>query len=581
MNVEMSDVLWVPELEDNLVSVIKLCQRGYIVEFRIDGCYLKNGNNITLIAKPHNGLYKLCGEEKCFRTMPEEQIESEDCIHGWHRRLAHRNLNDIRSMKKQGLKIKAYKHSDTCEQCIRGKMSRQPFPKEATPTKEVMDCVVSDVCGPFQVESMSRTRYFITFIDLHSHYCEVYFMRKKDEDTQYAIQYINKMENQTGKKPKNFRSDRGLEYLNSNLQNFLKSKEIRQQCTVGYAPEQNGVAERKNRTLLEAARSMLIDSGLQNGFWAEAINTANYVLNRTIGKKKAEPPYEIMFNEKLKITNFHEFGSDVYSMVPYQNRRKLDDKAVKMKFIGYDEEAKGYRLANKNWKIHFSREVKFLDTKMPFNSAREENGSENNHSYEEVNHLRKGYDDNYQLLEQEENDQLMVHQEFFNAESENEDDNSVNNNFEKAIEEEHQELVMQHEPKRRSKRQNSGQLPTYLSDYIVYQTEEPLEMFEPRTFKEAVESKNAKQWNDAMEEELNSIKENGTWQLTDLPAGRKAIGSKWVYKIKLDENGKIVRHKARLVAKGFSQKYGIDYDEIFAPVARSSTLRLLLSVAGR
>jgi Reverse transcriptase (RNA-dependent DNA polymerase) len=103
---------------------------------------------------------------------------------------------------------------------------------------------------------------------------------------------------------------------------------------------------------------------------------------------------------------------------------------------------------------------------------------------------------------------------------------------------------------------------------------------EPKSFRQAINSFDSENWLNAMKEELNSIHENETWILADLPDGRRAIGSKWVFKRKFDENGKVSRFKARLVAQGFSQRYGIDYDECFAPVVRSSTIRLFLSVAG-
>ena len=101
-----------------------------------------------------------------------------------------------------------------------------------------------------------------------------------------------------------------------------------------------------------------------------------------------------------------------------------------------------------------------------------------------------------------------------------------------------------------------------------------------KTFREACESKDSEEWMDAMKDELKSIEDNETWELVDLPNNRKAIGSKWVYKTKLDENGNVSRFKARLVAQGFTQKFGIDYDEVFAPVAKSTTFRMMLSVSG-
>lgn len=131
---------------------------------------------------------------------------------------------------------------------------------------------------------------------------------------------------------------------------------------------------------------------------------------------------------------------------------------------------------------------------------------------------------------------------------------------------------------RRSSRSNFGQRPGYLDNYHVYVAKEDSK-FEPRTYKEAISCCDKTHWVNAMREELDSIEKNETWELTDLPAGRTSVGSKWVYKIKSDENGRNCTFKARLVAQGFTQKFGIDYDEVFAPVARSETFRILLSIA--
>jgi transposase InsO family protein len=176
-------------------------------------------------------------------------------------------------------------------------MARRPFPEKAKPTENVLDCVTSDVCGPFEIESVGKKLYFITFNDIYSGYTNVEFLRRKSEVPDKAIAFIENLKTQLNQKPKIFRSDRAGEYLSDKMQSYLAKEGIRFQCTVGYAPEQNGIAERKNRTLVEAARTMLIDSGLPKSFWAEAINTAAYVYNNTLNSKTMKTPNE---NRRLK-----------------------------------------------------------------------------------------------------------------------------------------------------------------------------------------------------------------------------------------------------------------------------------------
>lgn len=579
LNFTIRNVLWAPDLKDNIVSVQRLVERGYLVKFGEKGCSMSRDGKTTWIGTHHDGLYKLNKKEICYTTKGEETL----CLHEWHRHFAHRNLDDIRLMKRQGLVFKPCTHSDVCESCLKGKMARKPFPKEATRTKDVLDCVVSDICGPMQVESASRKRYFVTFIDVHTKYSEVRFLRTKDEVQEESIWFIERIKTRFGRKPKVFRSDRGLEYLNDKLQTYLKREGIKSECTVGYAPEQNGIAERKNRTLMEAARSMLVESTLPKMFWAEAVNYANYAINRVSNRKTQRSPLEEMYGMKPNLKYLHDFGSDVYVMIPDERRRKLDDKARKMKFLGRDEASKGYRLVDENYKVHVSREVEFVGTKLPFRRKRTEHNVENGIPEAQHQEFIVCWNDN-SLLEQVEEPA----EEFFDAqEAEDSDSNGEESEAEEVQEEQIQPVLpvvpvqQELQPVRRSTRTNFGQPPSRFSDFVSYCANINNVYFEPRNHNEAMQCKNSHYWKLAELEELNSLEENNTWELVDLPYGRKAIGSKWVYKLKMDENKCIVRWKGRLVAQGFSQKYGIDYDEVFAPTARPATLRLLLSVAGR
>lgn len=580
MNVTLNDALLIPELDCNLVSVSKLTDRGFTVEFRGKNCYLRDGNEVLEIGSRENGTYRVHEAARCFQAT---MSTSERCVHEWHKVLSHRNLSDIRRMKSEGLRIADCKCTDVCESCIKGKMARKPFPKKATPTNEVMDCVVSDVCGPIQTETVGKKRYFVTFIDVHSGYTVVKLLRERSEVPNLAVEYIEHMKTQLGKKPKVFRSDRGTEYMGAKLQEYLRKEGIKFQCTVGYAPEQNGIAERMNRTLMEAVRTMMIDAGLPKSLWGEAIFTACYTLNCVLKANQKKSPYEVVFKKKPAFAEFHEFGGDVFVKVPDEKRRKLDDKAIKMKFVGYDESSKGYRLVDRNWRVKISREVRFLNSKQVWNNEEASQEQDKNEPselfvylrpYEEEFHREEVVDIFYDA-EDNENDEHV--QEEMIVDEQQLEEHVQNDEFqEELVNDEVQEEQMP----RRSTRENAGRQPARYDDYVMLTVNSESEMFEPRTYKQATGCRYAKDWHDAMKEELDSIHENETWELVELPQGRKAIGSKWVFKIKVDENGKITRRKARLVAQGFSQQYGVDYDEVFAPVVRNATFRLLLSDAG-
>lgn len=359
--VELHDVLYLPGLDENLVSVHKLTQKGYKVLFDGDNCYLMKGKDKMNVASYANGLYRvrLSTEVKAHSAKEHKNR----CVHDWHKILAHRNLLDIRAMRKVGLVIRDCSCDDACEECIMGKISKRPFPKRGTPPQDVLECIATDVCGPMQVESIGRSKYFITFTDTFSDYSEVYFMKSKDQAATVIKQFVEKLKNQTGRKPKVLRSDRGTEYLNQQVQKYLADEGIKFQCTVGYAPQQNGYAERKNRTLVEAARTMLKDARLPKSYWAEAVRHACYVNNRLINNKNKLTPLEMFMGTKPSYQDLHQFGCDVYVMIPYEKRQKLDDKAAKATFVGYDEISKGYRVTNRETrKFTVSRDVIFFKT---------------------------------------------------------------------------------------------------------------------------------------------------------------------------------------------------------------------------
>ena len=158
----------------------------------------------------------------------------------------------------------------------------------------------------------------------------------------------------------------GGEYLNQETQSCLAAEGMSFQCTVGYAPQQNGYAERKNRTLMEAVRSLLSDASLPNTCWAEAVKHACYIGNRMINRKRNVSPLELFAGGRPNYQDLHQFGCDAYVMVPCEKGRKLDDRATKATFIGYDGMSKGYRITDRNSRrIIVSRDVVFFDTVTP------------------------------------------------------------------------------------------------------------------------------------------------------------------------------------------------------------------------
>jgi transposase InsO family protein len=210
--------------------------------------------------------------------------------------------------------------------------------------------------------SHQGNQYFITFIDDFSRKSFTYFINTKDQAFNKFREFKSQVEKETGRHIKFLRTDRGGEYTSNYFQSYLKNHGIQHQLTAPYSPQQNGVAERFNRTIIEMAKSMMHNANLPYTFWAEAIYTATYIRNQCISKtfdNKSITPEELWTGHKPSVRHLRTFGCDAYALInTYQH--KLEPKAEKLTFVGYSIESKAYRLWNpKTRKIVISRNVKF------------------------------------------------------------------------------------------------------------------------------------------------------------------------------------------------------------------------------
>ncbi|KAG6524805.1 hypothetical protein ZIOFF_014749 [Zingiber officinale] len=235
-----------------------------------------------------------------------------------------------------------------CEGCAFGKQHRLPFPKGVSwRAKEKLELIHTDVCGPMDTLSHAQNRYFILFIDDHTRMTWVYFMRQKSEVFMIFKKFKSLVEKQSGCFIKTLRSDRGKEYTSKEFHNFCEDEGVERQLTVRYTPQQNGVTERKNQTIVEMAKSMMHEKGLPKIFWAEAVYTAVYLSNRcptTAIPNKT--PFEAWSGRRPSVNHLKVFGSICYSQIPKEKRSKLDESSERCIFVGYSTMSKGYRLFN-------------------------------------------------------------------------------------------------------------------------------------------------------------------------------------------------------------------------------------------
>ena len=223
-------------------------------------------------------------------------------------------------------------------------MTRMSFPKESlNRSSAILDLVHSDLCGPMQTATPGGKKYFLTFVDDYSRYTTVYLLSHKSEALASFDKYLKIRSNKFGKTVNVLKTDRGGEYINKSFHDLTNRLGIQVQLTAPYTPQQNGVAERRNRHIMEMARCMLDDAGLENKYWGEAVNTAIFFQNRLPTKHIKETPYELSHGCEPIYENIKPFGCRCFVKIPDQQRRKLDPKAEEGILLGYDLQSKVYR----------------------------------------------------------------------------------------------------------------------------------------------------------------------------------------------------------------------------------------------
>ena len=256
--------------------------------------------------------------------------------------------------------IKAAASTTVCEACAMGKQHRLPHPPSTTPPAATpLELLHTDLCGPMSTDSLGGSRYFMTALDDHTGFSWTFFLRRKSDAPATLIDFITYIQRQTGGTVRRIRSDNGGEYDNATLSAFYTAHGIKPEYTVPYTPQQNGRAERLNRTLLEKARTMLTAADLPPSYWAEAIATANHVRNRSPTAGSTTTPYERLHGTPPDLSHLRVFGCRAYAHVPSALRTKLEPTAKPGRLIGYATNAAGYKIRLDDGKIITARDVTF------------------------------------------------------------------------------------------------------------------------------------------------------------------------------------------------------------------------------
>nr|AAL75759.1 Putative pol polyprotein [Oryza sativa Japonica Group]AAL91607.1 Putative pol polyprotein [Oryza sativa Japonica Group]AAP51772.1 retrotransposon protein, putative, Ty1-copia subclass [Oryza sativa Japonica Group] len=509
MTCTLKDVRHILGMARNLISLSTLDAEGYKYSGSGGVVKVSKGSLVYIIGDMNSAnLYVLRGSTLHGSVTAAAVTKDEPSkTNLWHMRLGHMSeLGMAELMKRNLLDGCTQGNMKFCEHCVFGKHKWVKFNISVHRIKGILDYVHADLWGPSHKPSLGGARYMLTIIDDHSRKVWPYFLKHKDDTFAAFKEWKVMIERQTEKEVKVLRTDNGGEFCSDAFDDYYRKEGIVRHYTIPYTPQQNGVAERMNRTIISKAHCMLSNARMNKRFWAEAANTACYLINRSpsipLNKKT---PIEVWSGMSADYSQLRVFGCTAYAHV---DNGKLEPRAIKCLFLGYGSGVKGYKLWNPETnKTFMSRSVIFNESVM-FNDS----------------------------LPTDPQDEPIAH--------------------------------------RRTKRSCGAPVRLIEECDMVYYAfscaEQVKNTLEPATYTEAVV---------AMQEEMQSLEKNGTWELVHLPKQKKPVRCKWIFKRKEGLSpSEPPRFKAKLVAKGFSQIAGVDYNDVFSPVVKHSSIRTFFSI---
>ncbi|RVX02576.1 Retrovirus-related Pol polyprotein from transposon TNT 1-94 [Vitis vinifera] len=568
----LTSVLYTPECSFNLISINKITRTlNCSITFSDKFVTLQDRSTrkTTGIGRESQGLYHLTSD-----SYPTVCI-SIDVPLLIHSRLGHPSLSKFQKMVPRFSTLSSL----SCESCQLGKHTRVSFPKRLNNrAKSPFELVHTDVWGPCRTASTFGFQYFVTFIDDYSRCTWLFLMKNRAELFSIFQKFYAEIQTQFNISIRVLRSNNAREYFSTPFTSFISHNGILHQSSCAHTPQQNGVAKRKNRHLVETTRTILLHNNVPFRFWGDAVLNVCYLINRMSSSVLHDQiPHFLLFSDQpLYFLPPRVFGCTCFVHILIPRQDKLSAKAMKCLFLGYSKLQKGYHCYSlKTHRYFISADVTFFED-LPFFSTTSESLPVSEvlplpivspsdvvpPRPLQVYHRRPRVAVPLPFAEAPA-DSLPIPSASLAPTLPSPDDLPI------AI--------------RKGTRSTRNPHPIY--NFLSYhRLSSPYSAFvsaisSVSLLKSTHEALSPSGWQQAMVDEMDTLHSNGTWDLVVLPSGKSTVGCRWVYAVKVGPDGQVDRLKARLVAKGYTQVYGSDYGDTFSPVAKIAFVRLLLSMA--
>jgi hypothetical protein len=564
------NVLYVPKLASNLLSV-SCATRHPKMQFNFGNgeCRIMFGNSLLAVAQQHDSLLVL------ETIRPAAHVSKSIDTLTWHKRLGHLNQEYL---AKTSIHAKPGDMGTfSCDTCLKNKSTRNISRKPVIKAKRPLEKIHSDLAGPITPVSLGGNKYIVTFTDDYSRFSWVFPCQKKSECLEIFKVFKKAVENEFNQKIAFLHCDNGGEYSSIEWKRFTQQEGIQVQYTVPYTPEQNGVAERLNRTLFNTARCFANDSPiLTKALWAELIRTACYIKNRVPSSTNAnfKSSYEMLFNRPPSIDHLRVIGSKCFSNKTGKQLGKLEERAIECLLVGYESEniyrvydpssRKVFRCRDLVIQESIQQDIERIITNPTTTS--DENVIQLDNNRNNVNHPS---DQPVSSIDQSALSPSFNQYHTAISFPDAEEDQSEHSSLDELADPQYNEDLYPY--------RDPFCPRAYVSRCLA--AADSSGQFLPDTIEQAMKCGRAAQWADSMRDEIKSIYDSRTWHLVTAPKDVKIIQGRWVFRTKTDVNGKIIKYKSRWVVRGFQQEDGKNVNDTYASVVKPMSYKILFSIA--